>query len=74
MAAFSAFSKTKDLGVAGLRLTGELPDIARLYQQNYQADSYVNMLDRKARHERRDEVAASLGDILNKTVKRELNR
>lgn len=67
-AAFSALSKSKELGVAGLRITGQMPDVVALYQQTHLADTYINMLDRKAKQERADEVAIGLGEVVRLAV------
>lgn len=59
---------------AGVLLTGELPAAGSMWNMNWQVERNQRALDAKLKHERRDEIAATLAPVLAKAFKGSFSR
>lgn len=73
-AIFTATGKTADLAGASLRLTGQMPALAPIFDENMKADTQESRLEKKFAEYKQKEVAAGVGESLAKIVKESLSR
>jgi len=71
---FTAGAKTADLAIAGMRLSGQVPNIAYYQDQNMKADSYEDRLRKKFNEFKAKEVSQAIGRTVGQAVSRSLNQ